>query len=121
VLSNSQPFWCSPRTFLANINRRGIQYDDPFPGLQHRYIEANGIRQAHGSAQIPYAAKTLLTMVCECHVVQVVPLKVMSGEIPSAFILTVAAVQVSNHMFMHLLHAYCEEDICCCLDLGSTQ
>lgn len=37
-------FLKSPRKFLANINRRGMQYDDPFPGLQHRYIEANGIR-----------------------------------------------------------------------------
>lgn len=98
-----------------------MQYDDPFLGLQHRYIEANGIRQANGSAQIPYAAKTLLIMACECHVLHVAPLRVMSGEIPSALILTIAAVQISNHMFMHLLHACCDEDICCCLDLGSTQ
>lgn len=98
-----------------------MQYGDPFPGLQHRYIEANGIRQAHGNAQIPYAAKTLLTMACECHILKVVPLKIMSREIPSAFILAIAAAQVSNHMLMHLLHAYSDEDICCCLDLGFTQ
>lgn len=43
-----QPCWYSPRKFLAKTDRRGIQYADPFPGLEHRYIEANGIRQAHG-------------------------------------------------------------------------
>ncbi|DBA68007.1 TPA: hypothetical protein ACH3X2_014039 [Trebouxia sp. C0005] len=37
-------FLKSPRKFLANVNRQGMHYDDPFPGLQHRYIEANGIR-----------------------------------------------------------------------------
>ena len=98
-----------------------MHYDDPFPGLQHRYIEANGIRQAHGSDQIPYTAKTLLIMASKCHVVEVAPLRVMRGEIPSAFILKTAAAQVSNHVLMHLLHAYCDEDICCCLDLGSIQ
>ena len=43
----SQSCWYSPRKFLAKTDRRGIQYADPFPGLEHRYVEANGIRQAH--------------------------------------------------------------------------
>ena len=60
-------------------------------------------------------------MARECPVLHVAPLKVISGEIPSAFTLKIAAAQVSNHLLMHLLHAYCDEDICCCLDLGFTQ
>ena len=35
----------SPVRFLAKRDRRGIQYGDPFPGMEHQYIEANGIRQ----------------------------------------------------------------------------
>ena len=29
---------CSPAKFLAKRDRRGVQYDDPFPGLEHRYM-----------------------------------------------------------------------------------
>ena len=36
---------CSPVSFLAKKDRQGIHYADPFPGMEHRYIEANGIRQ----------------------------------------------------------------------------
>ena len=40
---------CSPVKFLAKKDRQGIHYGDPFPGMEHRYIEANGIRYVQAS------------------------------------------------------------------------
>lgn len=37
----------SPIKFLAKKDRRGIQYGDPFPGMEHQYLEANGIRHVY--------------------------------------------------------------------------
>lgn len=34
----------NPAKFLAKKDRRGIHYGDPFPGLEHQMVEANGIR-----------------------------------------------------------------------------
>ena len=38
---------CSPAKFLSKKDRSGIKFGDPFPGLEHGFLQANGIRQVH--------------------------------------------------------------------------
>ena len=46
---------CSPVKFLAKKDRRGVHYADPFPGLEHQFVEANGIRQVGAAFCKPWA------------------------------------------------------------------
>lgn len=38
------PCACSPIKYHRKKDRSGLTFEDPFPGLEHRFLDVNGVR-----------------------------------------------------------------------------
>lgn len=44
ALTRTAPRACSPIKYHRKKDRSGLTFEDPFPGLEHRSLDVNGVR-----------------------------------------------------------------------------